>query len=257
MSKQAGASRSPGSRDLRGTWPKALLSFFGSIIFIMAMRWAFLEPYVIPSGSMIPSLMVNDHILVNKFSFGLRIPFTSRWLFRFSLPRRGDVIVFRSQDDPGVFLVKRVIGLPGDDILIRTNGQILINGEEVRRRQLDPEETREVLTGLSEDFQGISGEEAYDVFEENFDDKVVFVLQDASRELEAEVYYDVPEGSLFMMGDNRDHSSDSRSFGAVNLESLLGRASLVWLSCEDVLPETNRICDPKSIRKGRFFKRIR
>ena len=80
-----------------------------------AFRWGFYEPYVIPSGSMIPSLLINDHIVVQKYAYGLRWPFTNSWMYGPEIPERGDIVVFRSVKDSGFFMVKRVVGLPGDE----------------------------------------------------------------------------------------------------------------------------------------------
>src|ERR1700733_4635559 len=88
-------------------------SFSMAVLAILAFRWALFEPYVIPSGSMIPTLLIHDHILVNKAAYGLRLPFSDSWLFRDSDPKRGDIVVFRSVDDAGYFMIKRVVGLPG------------------------------------------------------------------------------------------------------------------------------------------------
>jgi signal peptidase I len=243
-------------RDLRGTWPQALGSLAGAILLILGIRWAFFEPYVIPSGSMIPTLLVHDHILVNKFSYGVRVPFTSNWLMRFGEPGRGDVIVFRSVDDASVFLVKRVVGLPGDEILIRTNGQLLVNGEEIPRTVLTAEEAEARLAGWPEE-ERIALIETFEISEEVLGGKSFLVMRDPGGEGDDQGPYTVPENSLFMMGDNRDHSSDSRSFGAVPVGGILGRASLVWLSCEETLQDMNRLCDPKTIRKERILERIR
>src|SRR3954469_21342838 len=95
---------------------EGLGSFLMAVAAILAFRWALFEPYVIPSGSMIPTLLIHDHILVNKLAYGLRIPFTKQWLMHFAAPQRGDIIVFRSVERNDLFLVKRLVGLPGDEI---------------------------------------------------------------------------------------------------------------------------------------------
>src|SRR5262245_4100685 len=90
-------------KSLKGTWPQAIISFFGPIVLILIIRWAIFEPYVIPSGSMIPNLLIHDHILVQKFAFGLRLPFSDKWLLHWADPKPGDIVVFRFPNNPEVF----------------------------------------------------------------------------------------------------------------------------------------------------------
>ncbi|NJM10246.1 MAG: signal peptidase I [Bdellovibrionaceae bacterium] len=103
---------------------EGLGSFLLAVTAILAFRWMLFEPYVIPSGSMIPTLLIHDHILVSKFSYGVRIPFTKKWLFKSSDPKRGDIVVFRSVEDNGYFMIKRVVGLPGDKIEVDSEGYL-------------------------------------------------------------------------------------------------------------------------------------
>jgi signal peptidase I len=100
-----------------GFWSDGAGSFAIAIMIALTIRWALMEAYVIPSGSMLPTLLVNDHIFVNKIVYGIRIPFTSDWLTEWGAPDRGDVIVFRSPADPSLYYIKRVVGLPGDTVL--------------------------------------------------------------------------------------------------------------------------------------------
>jgi signal peptidase I len=243
------------SQDRRGTWPQALASLAGAILLILTIRWAFLEPYVIPSGSMIPTLLIHDHILVNKFAFGLRVPFTSRWMLHFSSPKRGDVLVFRSIGDDNTFLIKRVVGLPGDEIQVTSDGQVFINKTAVPRKVLDekeaasrianwPEDTRVSLLGLD------------DFIDETLDGRVHLALRERDSKGREQEFLKVPDDSLFMMGDNRDESSDSRVWGVLPIDRVLGRASWIWLSCEETLAEMNQLCDPKTMRWDRIMKGI-
>ena len=117
-----------------------MFSVVGIVIMILVFRWAFFEPYVIPSGSMIPSLLIYDHIIVNKFTYGLRIPFTSHWIWqRHPHPQRGDVVVFRPVDTTNKmkFMIKRVIGVAGDEIYIDENKQLWINGQALKLSLMD------------------------------------------------------------------------------------------------------------------------
>lgn len=244
------------AKDLRGTWTKAILSFVFSILWILVLRWALFEPYVIPSGSMIPSLLIHDHILVNKFSYGLRLPFSANWLIRFQSPKRGDVLVFRSLEDDAVFVVKRVIGLPGDIVHVDERGLLTINGAKVPVRFLEAEEIKRSFAdqpaSLQDDLLS-----TYQVAEESLDGRTHMVIYEKSR-LPSEVreFY-IPEDSLFFLGDNRDNSSDSRVWGSLPFQRVLGRASSIWLSCEESLPDSNQLCDPGTIRWGRMFEGVR
>lgn len=240
----------------KGTWPQALGSFAVSIAMILGFRWAFFEPYVIPSGSMIPTLLVHDHILVNKFAYGLRVPFTKTWILRFSGPSRGDVVVFNSVEERGVFMVKRVVGLPGDVVESADDGTLLINGKPLPRVPLD--EAAQLATT-----NGWSNPKATDFLDENtienetLGDRAHVVARSKSKRWLAEGPFKVPEGHLFMMGDNRDNSRDSREWGSLPADHVLGRASVIWLSCEETLKQAAQVCDPQTLRWRRMFQSVR
>lgn len=243
-------------RDHRGTWLQALGSLVGAVVLILAVRWALFEPYVIPSGSMLPTLLVRDHILVNKFAYGLRLPFTSKYVVRFGEPVRGDVVVFRSVEDDEIFVVKRVIGIGGDEISVAGDGQVAVNGTPVPRRELREEEAAKVF----ETWEPTQREEAlqrYVVAEENPDRGPHLTLTEKEGAPAEARVFEIEPGHVFLMGDNRDHSSDSRVWGALPTDRLLGRASSIWLSCEDSLADSNQLCDPGRLRWSRIFTRIR
>lgn len=248
-------SQTTGQKDLRGRWPQALASLFGAILMILAIRWAFFEPYVIPSGSMIPTLLINDHILVNKLAYGVHVPFSTKWLIRFGTPKRGDVVVFRSVEDESTFLIKRVIGVEGDEIRVLQDGTLSINGEKVPHSKLSESEINErflrwpsdVVTELTE---------SNDLFDEKLGSAEHITLWSKTRLHAEQGPYRVPQNSLFMMGDNRDNSSDSRVWGVLPMNRVLGRASYIWLACEETLPESGQLCDPKSLRFDRMFQSI-
>lgn len=243
------------AKDLRGTWLQAFASLFFSIVLILTVRWALFEPYLIPSGSMIPSLLIHDHILVNKFSYGIRLPFTNIWAAKFGLPKRGDIVVFKSVEQDGIFVVKRVIGLPGDEIRITANGELVINGRTMPKRNLSAAETARLLKDWPDE-ERRAYLERFEFAEENLDGHKHLAIRNPSESSLEQGPYQVPPGSIFMMGDNRDNSADSRVWGALPLDHILGRASLIWLSCEETLPQANQICDPKTIRWGRVFEEI-
>lgn len=242
-------------KSLRGTWSQALSSLAFSVLFVLTLRWAVFEPYLIPSGSMIPSLLIHDHIFVNKLAYGIRVPFSSQWLWRFSHPSRGDVVVFRSIEDDSIFMVKRVIGLPGDHIRLEENGSLILNGEKVPLRPLAPGEVSMRLPNWTRD-QIENYLAGFEFAEEDLGQGPHLVMWNRGRYAAPSEEFTVPDGYLFFMGDNRDNSSDSRVWGALPADRVLGRASVIWLSCEETLPEAGQLCNPKTIRWKRLFEGV-
>ncbi len=231
------------AKSKKGTWLRALLELFSAIVFVLAIRWALIEPYAIPSGSMIPTLLIHDHILVNKFAYGLRMPFQKNYLARWSVPKRGEIIVFRSIDNNEIYLVKRVIGLPGDSIDISETGTLSINGKAVE----------EVVIQSTQELDEFRD---YRWIRERLEEGVKFSTLKDDATLAARGPFKVGAGEIFMMGDNRENSSDSRVWGPVPLENVLGRASLIWLSCEETLRDASRLCNPTTIRWKRMFQSL-
>lgn len=228
-----------------GTWRQAITSLLMSVLLLLMLRWVAVEPYVIPSGSMLPTLKVLDFIYVNKFAYGLRIPFSSAWLFERALPKRCDIVVFRSQTDPDSFLIKRVIGLPGERIELLESGRIRVNDKVLETKQLEDDGH---YTRYSESCVSVAG----DVPGRHH----VIQLSNLYKTLEVDpVIYAivVPENHLAMFGDNRHESADSRVWGTLPRTELLGEARGIWLSCENALPGLPRLCDPSSVRFHRMF----
>ncbi len=230
---------------------------FGSLVLAglvaLFIRWAFMEAYVIPSRSMLPTLLVHDHIFVNKFTFGLRVPFSENFLYKTSGPKRGDVIVFKNPEDPSIYFIKRTVGLPGDKVYYES-GNLYINDELVEKSI--PDENKSDYRWLTpEDFVERSLE-PYIHWEEKLGKYSYSVIlpKDEFKEEEAGPYI-VPEGHYFMMGDNRAYSKDSRRWSPdkrfVPYENLLGKAMFIWLSCDTVLPVIP-ICNPLSLRVRRL-----
>lgn len=197
-------------------------SFFPVILIVLIIRSFLGEPFRIPSSSMVPTLLDGDLILVSKFSYGLRLPVTNHKILDLGAPERGDVVVFRYPVDESQDYIKRVIGLPGDVIELRY-GQLHINGEKVPLEAVGPyippdndpkERTRTDYTEL-------------------LDDAEHRLLYDRSAAPGTRRYdndrWVVPEGSYFVMGDNRDNSTDSRAWGFVPEENLVGKAILIWM----------------------------
>lgn len=234
-------------------------SFLLAVLAILAFRWLLFEPYVIPSGSMIPTLLIHDHILVNKFAYGVRVPFSKTWLYKGEEPKRGDIVVFRSVEDSGFFMIKRVVGLPGDKIEIDPDGFLSINGQKLESKPLnvseDPKSQSPYYAIKESDLGGAFAE--YDFYEENLNGLVhrAILTKGAPRMFDRPMV--VPQDQYFVMGDNRDNSKDSRYWGALPREHLLGRALFVWLSCEETLPFLPFLCNPLELRWGRFFHSLK
>ena len=187
---------------------KQAISLLPIILIVLVIRTFMFEPFKIPSGSMIPTLLIGDFILVNKYEYGLRAPVTKTKIIDISKPKRGDVAVFRYPLNDKINYIKRIIGLPGDIILIN-NKKIKVNGKEIQKPQ-------------------VSNDLPY-LFSEDIDDKKIYILEDLSEKT-SELKYVVPRNSYFVMGDNRDRSSDSRYWGFVPESNLVGKASLIWFS---------------------------
>lgn len=203
-------------------------AFFPVLAFVLVLRAFAYEPFRIPSGSMMPSLLVGDFILVNKYTYGLRLPV---WHSRISYgerPKHGDVVVFRYPRDESTDYIKRVVGLPGDHISYY-NRRLSINGKPVK---FDKDRDYAGLGDLNNmanagncDRRGARCQ----VFDEQIDDSSYTVMTnpDVSMGVNGEVF--VPNGHYFVMGDNRDHSNDSRMWGFVPEDNLVGKAVLIWM----------------------------
>jgi signal peptidase I len=193
-------------------------AFFPVILAVFLLRSFLVEPFRIPSGSMMPGLVPGDFILVNKYVYGLRIPVINRKVVDVRSPAHGDVMVFRFPADPSVNYIKRVIGLPGDRVAYR-NKQLFINGQAMPQTALGDytySESGEHLIlarRIKERLDGIEHE-------------ILLGEGQNSGELE----FVVPEGQYFVMGDNRDRSNDSRYWGTVPEANVVGNAFLIWFS---------------------------
>ena len=194
------------------------------------------EAFKIPSGSMIPTLSIGDHIFVNKYTYGLRMPFT-KWRFvEKNLPKRGEIIVFIYPVDESKDFIKRVIGMPGDRI--RAEGtDLYVNDEKLIHKPLevasDPNDAKKLIlkNGILRTMPFVRGWENYDFFEEVIDGHP-YVVQYEKMGLREPKEFIVPAANYFVMGDNRDNSADSREWGFVPLENVKGRAMFVWLSLD-------------------------
>lgn len=244
-------SESKSTSDKRGTWSDGMGSLILAVGVALFIRWGLIEAYVIPSGSMLPSLLIHDHIFVNKLVYGLRMPFSKQWLVKFKDPKRGEVLVFRYPQDENTFYIKRIIGVPGD-VIKYEDGNLYINDEKVEKKAPSPEQEfpMQWVTDIS------GGKEDYLHFSEQLEPySYSTLLRKGFYHLNVSSYT-VEPGTLFVMGDNRDNSSDSRVWGPVPMENIIGRAMFVWLSCDETLPVITFLCDPTQIRWKRLFHSI-
>jgi signal peptidase I len=225
-----------------------------AVLIALSIRWAFVEAYVIPSGSMLPSLLIHDHIFVNKLTYGIRTPFSENWMLKFSKPHRGEVVVFKYPKDMSTFFIKRIIGEAGDKIYYE-NGTLYINDKPQEKTIPVSKEDFDWLTeaAFQRDGNMTDSKENYTHFTETLGEKKHSILLKKQELFEQYGPYVVPEGHLFMMGDNRNNSSDSRFWGFLPENYILGRAMFVWLSCEETLPMLPFLCNPLTIRWTRFF----
>jgi len=249
--KAVKATPSGGLGELLRTWGPAILV----VIFI---RSVIASPFRIPSGSMVPTLEIGDHILVSKLSYGLHVPwidlengpgflglpFTTIEIFGWDEPARGDIVVFKYPPAPATDYIKRIVGLPGDVIEVRDN-TILINGVESEKTYgdkydfVDDDCVGHDTQRYTEDLEGI----VHDV-----------LTGKGNTPLSNYGPYTVPAGNYFAMGDNRDNSSDSRVWGPVPRDHIRGRALFTWLSldaCEEGIPMFGK---PRAERIGHALK---
>jgi len=221
----------------------------------LAFRSTVFEPFMIPSGSMIPTLRIGDFILVNKFTYGVKLPFSDLAIFDFNLnpvflfgkksPQRGDMVVFKYPKDPSINYIKRVIGVPGDTIEIKDK-IVFINGKPLSIREISG---TSFLKDMDKRYRG----NKFKFYSTKLENKEFVIQQDIDN-----IYtsfldkVEIPKGSFFVMGDNRDFSSDSREWGFVPRQYIKGKAVLIWFSM--TLPGHSDVFE---IRARRIFKALR
>lgn len=206
---------------------KEIWSYVLIIAGVFAFRSTFFEPFRIPSGSMIPTLNIGDFIVVNKFSYGFKLPYSDMfsdpvYLTEFTSPKRDDVVVFKYPENPSQNFIKRVIGIPGDEIEL-INKEVFINGKSMGNLPLD----QEAIKDFAPSFDGVKVQ-FHKVKNEDRDFYIQYT--DKKTQVDDIPKFRVPEGKYFMMGDNRDFSADSRYWGFVPKEYIKGKAFVVWMS---------------------------
>ncbi|CAN5282790.1 signal peptidase I [soil metagenome] len=223
-------------RRLPGTttpaWVEYTGGFFPVICAIFLLRSFVAEPFRIPSGSMIPTLLVGDLILVDKFTYGVRLPVLNTKVVTMRTPLRGEVVVFRPPHEPDKDYIKRVVGIPGDDVVYQEK-RLTINGEAVptsedgvfwdSEQRIESRRLKEVVGGIEHNILVNDQRPEMNM-------PMNFQFRDQCTYNSRGFKCKVPEGHYFMMGDNRDNSADSRVWGFASDESIVGRAFFIWMN---------------------------
>ena len=198
-------------------------SFFPVLLLVLVIRSFIFEPFRIPSGSMMPTLLQGDYIFVKKFAYGLRLPVIEKKVFETGEPERGDVVVFRLPTEPNVNYIKRVVGLPGDEIVYERH-RMTVNGEPI---------------AVVRDTDNATRGARY--IEQLGDREHAILVTDPNNAIRDGTYV-VPNGHYFMMGDNRDNSRDSRFIGPIPETHLVGEAVRIWMHMDGLeWPKWDRV----------------
>ena len=214
-------------------WLDWTAGLFPVILAVFVLRSFLFEPFKIPSGSMIPTLLVGDLILVNKFTYGIRLPVVNIKLTEGHAPQRGDVMVFRYPPKPSLDYIKRVVGAPGDEVAY-LDKKLTINGQPVSKTAV-PDFFDEDAMQYFKQFEEVLADKRHHIL--NDDNRPAFIpgadnfpIKQNCRYSVEGVVCKVPEGQYFMMGDNRDNSLDSRYWGFVPDKNIVGRAFFIWMN---------------------------
>ncbi|SFP35876.1 signal peptidase I [Ralstonia sp. NFACC01] len=218
-------------------WLEYTASFFPVIAAVFLLRSFVIEPFKIPSGSMIPTLQIGDFILVNKYTYGIRLPIVNKKIVELNQPQRGDVMVFRYPKDESMDYIKRVIGVPGD-VVKYDNKRLTVNGQPATYAPQSDYLDGERLT-YSKHYQETLGNVTHNIL--NDADRPAYVSGPDDFPFRENCTYNqtgftckVPAGHYFMMGDNRDNSADSRYWGFVPDKNIVGKAFFIWMNLGDL-----------------------
>ena len=218
-------------------WLDWTAGLFPVIIAVFLLRSFLFEPFKIPSGSMVPTLRIGDLILVNKFHYGVRLPVINTKLTEGTPPQRGDVMVFRYPPKPSLDYIKRVVGVPGDEVAY-LNKRLTVNSVAIDTKTL-PEFFDDDVMRYFKQYEEVLGEKTHGIL--NDDSRPAFVAGVDSFAFKENCRYSVegvvckvPQGNYFMMGDNRDNSLDSRYWGFVPDKNIVGKAFFVWMNFGDL-----------------------
>lgn len=230
------SSKQP-SQQSRSRWLIENVTSLGlALLVVFMIRSSIIEAFKIPSGSMIPTLLVGDHIFVNKFAYGFKIPFSDLltnnpiYLIKRDPPKHGDIIVFMFPKDESIYYIKRVVGVPGDVVEIR-NKVLYLNQKAVPRDLAPGPQTEKIFKSLSDSRDSKYSQNSLDVYVEHLDQTDHLMMLDKTNFMvESHGPITVPPESLFVMGDNRDFSNDSRFWGFVPYRNVKGKAMVIWLS---------------------------
>ncbi len=226
---------------LQPWWLDWTAGLFPVILVVFLLRSFLFEPFKIPSGSMMPTLLIGDLILVNKFHYGVRLPVINKKIVANHDPERGDVMVFRFPKDPSTDFIKRVVGLPGDEIVFRSQ-QLFVNGEPAKLEAVPPpgfydEDSRTYTPAFEEKLGAMQHKILINPQSAPFwksQEGSQFPFRENCRYSDDSVTCKVPAGHYFMMGDNRDNSLDSRYWGFVPDENIVGKAFFIWMNFGDL-----------------------
>lgn len=225
---------SPETSPSRKKWLlENVASLLLALLIVFMIRSSLIEAFKIPSGSMIPTLLTGDHIFVNKFAYGLKIPFSDFFtnhpvfLIQRDSPKRGDIVVFKYPKDERVYFIKRVIGTPGDTVEIRSK-TLLINGKPIEHSPVTGATAEQIYKGFDDPKYSSTNLDLFDEHLDGADHDIMLDKTNFSGDSFGPIT--VPADSLFVMGDNRDFSNDSRFWGFVPFKNVKGKAMVIWLS---------------------------
>ncbi len=228
ISNKEGEQKSAQPLTKTEKFKKEAKSIFWIVFLVLAFRSTFFEPFRIPSGSMIPTLLIGDFILVNKMAYGLKVPFSDWYtdpiyIYQGEKPKRGDIIVFKYPKDPNVNYIKRVVGVPGDTVEM-INKVVYVNGKPIVGKELDP---KKYMEDMDDKFVGYN----LQFLQVKDGEHIHTIMQDVDQTYKTDyTKRTVPPGHYFVLGDNRDFSYDSRFWGFVPFENIRGKALLIWFN---------------------------